>query len=153
MPLCLSVQGTAKTFERLSKPYKVINPYYLALHSNPDLMPSRPTLHFHIVYYTEGNLLSFYLAISRGIEPRSRERQSRIISHYTTRPYMIAIYVLMGNQSTRNLYYSLVAKDFTRLLCRYQPHDFFMVERISFTAVQVLGAEQKFYSKRSDIIL
>lgn len=24
---------------------------------------------------------------------------------------MIAIYVLMGNQSTRNLYYSLVAKD------------------------------------------
>lgn len=66
---------------------------------------------------------------------------------------MIAIYVLMGNHSTHNLYYSLVAKDFTRLLCRYQPHDFFTVERISFTAVQVLGAEQKFYSKRSDIIL
>lgn len=80
MPLCLSVQGTAKTFERLSKPYKVINPYYLALRSNPDLVPSRPTLHFHIVYYTEGNLLSFYLAISRGIEPRSHERQSCIIA-------------------------------------------------------------------------
>lgn len=61
------------------------------------------------------------MAILRGIEPRSRERQSRIINHYTTRPYMIAIYVLMGNQSTRNLYYSLVAKDFTRVMCRYQP--------------------------------
>jgi hypothetical protein len=64
---------------------------------------------------------------------------------------MIAIYVLMGNQSTRNLYYSLVAKDFTRVMCRYQPQ--LVLRGFPLRLSKISRAEQKFYSKKNDIIL
>lgn len=64
---------------------------------------------------------------------------------------MIAIYVLMGNQSTRNLYYSLVTKDFTRVDVDTSLFAvLYEATRITLTVVQALsrGTKVLFQEKR-----